>query len=388
MYPFISIVCPTKDRPECVRVLLESLRQQTANDFEIIISDNADLKPCKGAVDEYRSNSKLNIQYHRTKKCLGICDSFEFAISHANGKYVMVVEDKTILYPSAIEKISGCLQRDNLDILNFPWDFLNPYDKSRNIVRGVLTRGYRCGKLLGIDPEHALQEKFECQKMTLELDKEWNYGAIMGGVCSANFLKIMKEMNGGRLFDGMVPDRYFAVEALCIVSPGKIKFLDDHILIYNSNGRNTTNYRSLNNSVAVFQRSREEKRYYDDMIFPGIAIGHNVLASDFERALGFVISAGKYRRKRVPCIPRGRLLAILEKKIASYTADYEEYEKEKQLIETYKARMSREEEAQYKEKVAEMKKGQLLSSVWTKRCEFPNKEFGFADDFAACGNLK
>lgn len=208
-----------------------------------------------------------------------------------------------------------------------------------------------------------------------------------GGVCSADFLKIMKEINGGRLFDGMVPDRYFAVEALCIVSPEKIKFLDDHILIYNSNGRNTTSY-SLNNSIAVFQRSREGKLYYDDMIFQGIAIGHNVLASDFERALGHVMSTGKYRRKRIPHIPRGRLLAILEKKLVPYTADYEEYEKEKQLIETYKAQMSCEEEAQYKEKVAEMKKGSLLSSVWTKRCEFPHKKFGFADDFAACGNLK
>ena len=181
MKPFLSVVCPTKDRPECIQVLLKSLANQTSLDFEVIISDNADRVSCKCVVDEFVQCTEMDIKYYRTQRCLGLCDSFEAAISYATGKYVMIVEDKTILYPDAIKKISKVLKSDNLDILNFPWDFLTPYKKDENVVAGILTYALRSGAVEAVNVEYALEEKFSCQKMSLELEKEWNYGAILGG---------------------------------------------------------------------------------------------------------------------------------------------------------------------------------------------------------------
>lgn len=181
MRPFLSIVCPTKDRPECVQVLLKSLENQTCFRFEVIISDNADRLPCKDVVDIFSQRTNMDVKYYRTQKCIGLSDSFETAISYASGKYVMMVEDKTILYPDAVEKISAILESENLDILNFPWDFLTPYKKEEDIVSGILTYALRTGELERVNVEFALEEKFSCQKMELELDKEWNYGAILGG---------------------------------------------------------------------------------------------------------------------------------------------------------------------------------------------------------------
>lgn len=375
MQPFISIVCPTKDRPECVQVLLKSLKNQTSKDFEIIISDNADKFPCKSIVDE-AVNADMDVKYFRTPKCFGICDSFEYAISHATGKYAMVVEDKSILYPDAVEKINSVLKKEDLDILNFPWDFLTPYRKEEDIVSGILTYALRSGKVESVNVEYAMEEKFSCQKMFLDIDKEWNYGAIQGGVFSERFIKKIRCINENcRFFDGMVPDRCLSVEALCIVDKKKIKFLDDHITIHSANGRNTLKDDKLKHEENVLRYSREGKNYYDSMIFPGIASVHNALASDFMRIAERVKSCGQYKREKEYSIPKGRLLAIIEKRLGVFKFDSEEYKKELKLIEKYKTELSKEEYVQYEEKWIQMNRGRLICPIYRKEYIFPIKGF-------------
>lgn len=381
MAPFLSIVCPTKDRPECIRVLLKSLANQTYSDFEVIVSDNADRLPCKNEAYMFAQTTAMDIKYYRTPKCMGICDSFETAMSYASGEYVMMVEDKTILYPDAVEKISNILRNDDLDILNFPWDFLTPYKKEEDIVPGILTYALRTGKVEAVNVEYALEEKFSCQKMELELDKEWNYGAILGGVFSKRIINKIRVNNiEGRLFDGIVPDRVLSAEALCIVDGNRIKFLDDHILIYNSNGRNTVTFngkKKLSDVADILIHSREGRNYYDSMIFPEIAVTHNALASDFARIVDYVKSGGQYKREKVYQIPKGRLLAILEKRLKVFEYDYDEYNREVKLIEKYKAGLTKEEYAQYTEKWIQMNRGRLISPTYKREYDFPTEDFVF-----------
>ena len=62
MKAFLSIVCPTKDRPECVRILLNSLKNQTNLDFKIIISDNPNQITCKSVIENFL-NYDIDIRY-------------------------------------------------------------------------------------------------------------------------------------------------------------------------------------------------------------------------------------------------------------------------------------------------------------------------------------
>lgn len=62
-----------------------------------------------------------------------------------------------------------------------------------------------------------------------------------------NFVEKIRSMHGsGRVFDGIVPDRYGAMEALCFAK--NVFWLDDHICIYNSCGKNTWT-RTMNEGV-------------------------------------------------------------------------------------------------------------------------------------------
>lgn len=201
------------------------------------------------------------------------------------------------------------------------------------------------------------------------------------GVFSKKIIKKIREINDdGRLFDGMVPDRVLSVEALSVVDGNRIKFLDDYILIYNSNGRNTVTFnglKKLSDVAAIFMHSRESRNYYDLMIFPGIAVVQNALASDFVRIVDYLMSKGEYNREKVYKIPQGRLLAILEKKLRMFEYDYVEYTTEVKLLNQYKRGLSNEEYIQYEEKWIQMNKGRLISSIYKREYEFPMKEFNF-----------
>ena len=54
--PFLSFVLPTRDRPQLLEKCLHYLKSQLSDDFEVIISDNSIIKPCKDEVSPYLSD--------------------------------------------------------------------------------------------------------------------------------------------------------------------------------------------------------------------------------------------------------------------------------------------------------------------------------------------
>ena len=376
MQPFISIVCPTKDRPECVELLLRSVKNQTFDNYEIIISDNAYKKPSKEIVEKY-SHRDDRVKYVRTSRCIGLCDSFEFAISQAHGKYVMMVEDKWFLYPDSLEKISKILKDDPIDILNYPFDMHSPYDRDRNILNGKLTYALRSGTTIDFDLEEMIKNRFDCERLMLDLEKEWSYGTILGGVVSAEFINQIRKINdSGRFFDGRVPDRYNALESLMIVKKEKIKYLDDHIAIYSSNGRSIVNNNlKIKDIYETVQTSNSNIKDMEDLLFPGVISAIDVICTDFKNAQNYLIKKGL--RKKQYSLPRGLILAVIEKRMSMFANDKEEYNNQMELIKKYVAAFSDQEKKQYEDKWKQMKKGPLLRNVYSREYDFPGDVMKF-----------
>ncbi|MAG85874.1 MAG: hypothetical protein CMB97_00450 [Flavobacteriaceae bacterium] len=101
--PFFSVLIPTKNRSHLVGQAIESVLFQKYRDFEIIVSDNDDSDILTRTVVKKFDDQK--IKYFRTQGNLSMHDNWEFALSKAVGEYVMVLEDKQILYLDALEKI-------------------------------------------------------------------------------------------------------------------------------------------------------------------------------------------------------------------------------------------------------------------------------------------
>lgn len=60
--PELSVILPVCDRPEHLRLCLDSLRQQDLPDFEIVVLDNHPTAPLEALITEYTQS--LNIRYH------------------------------------------------------------------------------------------------------------------------------------------------------------------------------------------------------------------------------------------------------------------------------------------------------------------------------------
>ena len=102
--PLFSVVIPTRNRGHLLGNALATLRTQTWDDFEVVVSDNAsadDTREVATAMDDGR------VRYVRSDRTLSQSDSWEFAVGHARGEWITVLGDDDGLVPSALERLAS-----------------------------------------------------------------------------------------------------------------------------------------------------------------------------------------------------------------------------------------------------------------------------------------
>lgn len=93
--PFFSIIIPTYNRSEYLKIAIVHLLNQNFHDFEIIISDNYSKDNTKNIV---RSFKNKKIKYYRNKKNIEVIPNIIKALRRANGKYFLLHGDDDYLY--------------------------------------------------------------------------------------------------------------------------------------------------------------------------------------------------------------------------------------------------------------------------------------------------
>ena len=125
--PFFSIVIPTHNRTALMDENLYALKNQTFTDFEVIVSDNTFTEPdCKEIFNKYADE---RFHYLKPPHELGMVDNWEFALKHACGQYVKIVEDKQFLYLNALEMLAEVIKNNGYpDCLQHSFDFIDLRD--------------------------------------------------------------------------------------------------------------------------------------------------------------------------------------------------------------------------------------------------------------------
>lgn len=108
--PFFSILLPTKNRANYLRESILSVLLQDFNSYELIISDNFNTEETKKVIDEFIDHP--NLKYYRTDEELGMPDNWEFALSKATGKYIMVLPDRKLLYEKALNYLNKSIVKN------------------------------------------------------------------------------------------------------------------------------------------------------------------------------------------------------------------------------------------------------------------------------------
>ncbi|MGC8490862.1 MAG: glycosyltransferase [Syntrophobacteraceae bacterium] len=99
--PMVSVVVPTRNRPEMLVEALQSILHQTYRDFEIIVIND-------GGTDEVaaitaRLNSSGKIRYLKLPENLERSAARNAGIRISRGKYIAYLDDDDIFYPSHLE---------------------------------------------------------------------------------------------------------------------------------------------------------------------------------------------------------------------------------------------------------------------------------------------
>lgn len=115
IYPLVSILMPTHNRPEYFEIALRSALGQTYRHIEIIISDDSDDDLTKAVVEKYLPNRK--IKYYQNKG-FTFSQNFIYVLDQANGEYFNYLLDDDIFDVDKISQmIDYYLNSENVSIV-------------------------------------------------------------------------------------------------------------------------------------------------------------------------------------------------------------------------------------------------------------------------------
>lgn len=171
-----SLLIGTLNRSDCIKYCLESLRNQTYKNFEIIIIDQSEDNLTEKALEEFRD---LTIIYKRVN-FKGLSKARNEAMRFAKGDYFCLIDDDAYYsedYLSNIEK--HITQENKIIITGYLW---NTITKSDFVNYKVLTDGEKLSyrQVIRYCPSPAISFPKEIVSKSGNFDEEFGVGAKYG----------------------------------------------------------------------------------------------------------------------------------------------------------------------------------------------------------------
>jgi len=190
--PLVSIIITTRDRPDLLSRLISSIERKTTYDnYEIIIVDHLNKK--KKAVEYLKS---LKYKIIRYEKEFNISNLFNFAEKHANGEYLLTMnDDLEVITENWIESMLGPCQRDEVGIVGAQLIYPEDTEKS-GTIKGQTIQHAGVVLALGGVAGHAFRHVPYLDNGYFALNKTIrNYSAVTGS-CMLVKRDIYRKVNG------------------------------------------------------------------------------------------------------------------------------------------------------------------------------------------------
>lgn len=113
----VSIYITNFNYERFIRQSIESVLNQTFQDFELFIIDDGSTDQSRNIIEDYRSNLKVTIIYQKNK---GLNATNNVAMYAASGKYFMRLDADDFLEPNALETMVSIMEKDGGLGLVFP----------------------------------------------------------------------------------------------------------------------------------------------------------------------------------------------------------------------------------------------------------------------------
>ena len=112
-----SIIVPVYNRPDEVDELLESLSNQTLQDFEVIIVEDGSIKTCKDVCDKY---ADILVLHYYAKENSGPGQSRNYGAERANGDYLLILDSDVVLPEGFLQAVDDALRQNPTEAFGGP----------------------------------------------------------------------------------------------------------------------------------------------------------------------------------------------------------------------------------------------------------------------------
>ena len=123
--PLVTVYITNYNYGKFIRAAIESLLNQSFQDFELIIIDDGSTDNSKSIIEEYEAYDRISVIYQRNK---GLNITNNVALKVSKGKYIVRLDADDFLEPTALEDMSNALENDDLLGLIFPNYFIVDVD--------------------------------------------------------------------------------------------------------------------------------------------------------------------------------------------------------------------------------------------------------------------
>ena len=232
MKPLLSIVIPTKNRYDYLKVLVPKLMSWDSNEFEVVVQDNSD-NNAQGLELEKKFANDTRFKYFYNKHHLDIEQNSAAAIDNSNGEYVCYLGDDDGIIYHAIDVVRW-MKNNDADSLNcnhgsFCWgDFRTKNRSKKASLAGMLLFKKSTGNFEVLDTQKLLIELLENGALVMN-----RITKVYHGIIKRDLLNTVKTKTGS-YFPGPVPDMTNAV-SLSLYSKKHV-FLDYPLIIAGAAG--------------------------------------------------------------------------------------------------------------------------------------------------------
>ena len=116
-FPAISVIIPMYKVEPYIKICVDSVLNQTFQDFEIIIVDDASPDNCYEICQQlYRNNENIKIVRHKQNQGLGFARNT--GVKYARGKYIYFLDSDDLILPNTLAKLYEAAEKSNADVVH------------------------------------------------------------------------------------------------------------------------------------------------------------------------------------------------------------------------------------------------------------------------------
>ena len=237
--PLLSVIIPTRNRPELLKVAISSLLDQRTSNFELVISDNSDEDFAHLNFSHYVSvQDDPRVSYLKPNNVMSMVDHWNWAIKQGKGRYVTILTDRMVFKREGLSRLLEVLSQNQPNLLCYLHDSLSGEQPPLKYKRKAGT-----GTVIQINCENIL---FACSKGVIS--RYWP--RMLNSACLRTTLNEIEDIYG-KVFSGIAPDYSFCFRAMDYLN--NFSLLDQSLII--SSAHSVSNGKSFITKRDSKQRS-------------------------------------------------------------------------------------------------------------------------------------